>query len=145
MVAVLAHFFTETEHFYVSLDRMQGVPVLDESRADIMVFQFLGPPGGSMYEYEYCLVESKRADRSWPETLEHLRRHCRSTDSQSGQIYGIIHVGLHVQSFSSDIGVLTALTECLHLRDDVDQVTAAMQEMKRDPVPILWQRTHQPS
>lgn len=33
--------------------------------------------------YDYCLVESKRANMSWDAALEHLSRHCGGTEKTS--------------------------------------------------------------
>ncbi|KAF2803694.1 uncharacterized protein BDZ99DRAFT_160354 [Mytilinidion resinicola] len=77
-LAILKHFFVEAEGFDVVQEESLGETTVGETQADMSVLKILARPGGSMYAYDYCLVESKRADRSWPLTRDHLSRHCGS-------------------------------------------------------------------
>ncbi|KAF2464444.1 uncharacterized protein BDR25DRAFT_319185 [Lindgomyces ingoldianus] len=137
MIAVLKHFFLEDEGFDVLQEESRGELDQNELRVDMAVLKITSRPGGSLYAYDYCLVESKKADRSWTETEHHLSRHCASTENQSGQVYGIVHIGLYVQFFTADRGVLTALSGGLHIRNDVNAITTMFGNMKRQPLPCL--------
>ncbi len=136
-MSMLRYFFTEDEGFDVCQEEPRGELDQTESRADMTVLKLKARPGGSMYAYDYCLVESKRANRSWTDTQNHLSRHCGGTENQSGRVYGIVHVGLHVQFFNSNRGVLTPLSGGLHVRNDVNTITTMFQDMKRRPPPYL--------
>ncbi len=101
------------------------------------VLKITSRPGGSLYAYDYCLVESKKAGKNWGETQHHLSRHCGGTENQSGQVYGIVHIGLHIQFFTANRGVLTALSGGLHIRNDVNTITNMLGNMKSRPLPFL--------
>lgn len=137
MMAVLKYFFLEDEGFDVLQEESRGETAPGESRADMAVLKITARPGGSMYAYDYCLVESKTARESWAETEDHLGRHCEGTDNQSGQVYGIVHIGLYVQFFTANKGTLAALSGRLHVRNDVNAVTTMFESMKRHPLPFL--------
>jgi hypothetical protein len=66
-----------------------------------------------------------------------LSRHCAGTENKSGQVYGIIHIELHVQFFTANRGVLTALSSRLHIQNDDNAITAMFANMKRRPLPFL--------
>jgi hypothetical protein len=70
------------------------------------VLKITSRPGGIMYAYDYCLVESKKTGKSWNETQIHLSRHCGGTENQPGQVYGVIHIGLNIQFFTANRGYL---------------------------------------
>jgi hypothetical protein len=137
MVAVLKHFFLEDDGFDVLQEECRGELDQTESRADVAVLKITSRPGGSMYAYDYSLIESKKADKSWTDTHDHLSRHCGGTENQSGKVYGIIHIGLHVQLFTADHGILTPLSGVLHLRRDVGLLTSHFTAMKNRPLSFL--------
>jgi len=136
-VAVLKYFFLEDEGFDVFQEESRGEADQSTSRADMTVLKITARPGGSMYAYDYCLIESKRAGRGWAETENHLSRHCVGTENHSGQVYGIVHIGLLIQFFTANRGVLTALSGPLHIRDDVNTISTMFGSMKRRPLPFL--------
>ena len=136
MVAILKYFFTEDEGFDI-FQESRGETDQTESRADVAVLKITSRPGGSVYAYDYCLVESKKAVKSWNETQDHLSRHCGGTENQSGQVYGIIHIGLYIKFFTANSGVLTALSGYLHVRNDVNTVITMFGNMKSRPLPFL--------
>ncbi|KAF1948554.1 hypothetical protein CC80DRAFT_599569 [Byssothecium circinans] len=137
MVAILWYFFPEGEGFNVLQGESRREIDQTESRVDIAVLNLTSPPGGSMHAYDYCLVESKKADRSWSEMECHLSKLCARTENKSKQVYGMIHIGLHVQFFTADRGTLTALSGGLHVRNDVNAVTTMLENMKRRPLPFI--------
>lgn len=138
MVAVLRHFFLEDEGFEVVQEESRGDLAPGESRVDVAVLKITSRPGGSPYTYDYCLVESKKADRSWADNTEdHLSRHCAGIENHSGQVYFIIHTGLYVQFFTADRGGLTALSGGLHIQNNVNAITTMFANMKRQPLPFL--------
>ncbi|KAF1843366.1 uncharacterized protein K460DRAFT_407722 [Cucurbitaria berberidis CBS 394.84] len=137
MVAILRCFFLEEKGFDVLQEESRGEVDQAESMADMAVLQLLSRPGGSTYAYDYCLVESKKADKSWTETQDHLSRLCGGTQNDSGKVYGIVHIGLYIQFFRADSGGLTALSGGLHVRNDVNAITVMFENIKRNPLPIL--------
>ena len=64
MVAIFIHFFQEDEGFEVLQEESHRETDQTESRADVAVLEITSRPGGSIYAYEYCPVESKKAGRS---------------------------------------------------------------------------------
>nr|POE72075.1 hypothetical protein CFP56_11951 [Quercus suber] len=136
MSEVLRYFFTKREGFLLFQEEVRGERSSGGTIADMVVFKILARPGGSMYTYDYCMVESKRAGRSWREAEDHLSRHCENTDNTSKQVYALLQIGLLVKFYSANHGVLTALSGRLHLRDHVDEVTAMFTSLKRDPLPV---------
>jgi hypothetical protein len=137
MMAVLKHFFLEEDGFDILQEESRGELDQTESIVNMAVLKIICRPGGSQYSYDYCLVESKKANKSWTETEEHLRRHCAGTENQSRQVYGIIHIGLHVQFFTAQRGTLMRLSGRLHIRHDVNAITTMLGNMKRQPLPFL--------
>jgi len=93
MVGVLKHFFSgpyfEVYRDVCSSDVDEGV-----SRPDWSVVQSLSRPGGSLHQYDYCYVECKEQGRDWKEAFDDLARHCGGNGNDSGEVYGIVQVGL---------------------------------------------------
>ena len=136
MVGVLRHFFKEHERFHVFQEESLGETEDDESRVDAAVLKILSRPGGSPYAYDYCLVESKKAGKSWTAAEDHLSRHCGGVTIDTKKVYGIVHVGMEIQFFRGDHGVLTQMSGRLHLRTDVAHITAMFEYLKRYPLPL---------
>jgi hypothetical protein len=137
MVSILNAFFPDKEYFDVFQGASRGERGKAESRVDIMVLKTTCPPGGSLLIFDYCLGQSKAPGADWEATRNDLSRHCADTDNPSGQVYGIVHIGLEVQLFSAIRGVLTPLSDVLHLRRDVDLVTTLFTRMKTRPFPFV--------
>jgi hypothetical protein len=137
MMEVLRHFFLDSAGFHVYQEESRGELYQAESKADMAVLKVLSRPGGSFYTYDFLMVESKRADQSWPATEIQLSRHCGGTDNPSGQVYGIVHVGLYMQFFKADRGVLTPLSARLHIRNNVNDITAWFGHVIRTPLPMV--------
>jgi hypothetical protein len=137
MVTMLRYFFTEDEDFDVLQEESRGEIGQAESIVDAVVLKVLWRPGGSSYGYDYCMVESKRAGISWTKTYDHLSRHCAGTGNSSGRVYGIVHIGLYVQMFSADHGILTPMSGRLHLRNDAGLLTTLFASIRDRPVPVL--------
>jgi hypothetical protein len=80
------------------------------SKADASILKILARPGGSTYSYDFCLVESKKAGRSWPAIEDQLSRYCGGAQVDSRKVYGIFYVGMMIQFFRADAGVLTLMS-----------------------------------
>ncbi|KAI9713583.1 MAG: hypothetical protein M1820_000965 [Bogoriella megaspora] len=137
VAAILKHFFPEDEGFDVLQEESRWEEIQGESVADMAVLKVICRPGGSMYTYDYCLIESKKADIGWDEVEDHLSRHCGGTENDSKQVYGIAHIGLHIRFFTADRGILMALSGRLHVKEDVDRVTTMFRAMKNRPLPFI--------
>ncbi|KAF2835299.1 hypothetical protein M501DRAFT_999347 [Patellaria atrata CBS 101060] len=133
MMAILRYFFKEDEGFDVFQEESRGETSQGESRPDMTVLKITARPGGSTYAYDYCLIESKKAGESWDATQDHLSRHYGGTENPSREVYGIVQIGLCIRFFTARNGVLTAQSGYLHVRDDVNDITAGMENMKRRP------------
>lgn len=136
MFQVLHFFFPSSENFSVIQEQNRGEFDSLESVADYVVFKELFCPGGPSYFHDFCLIESKRAGRSWSKAEDHLARHCAGTDNDSDKVYGMIQIGLHIQLFTADKGILTRQSNRLHLTKDVDRVTRLFESMKANPIPM---------
>lgn len=136
MLAVLRHFFKETEDYEVVQEESLGEFADHESRADASVLKILARPGGSTYSYDYCLVESKKLGRNWAETEDQLSRHCGGTQNESRRVYGIVHVGLEIKFFRGNAGWLEGISQPLHLRRDVRTIAEWFEFLKRNPLPL---------
>lgn len=135
IMAILRYFFDESEDFDV-FQESRGVTSENESKADIAVLKILCPPGGNAYAYDYCLVKSKRAGESWAETEDQLSRRCGGTFNDPKQVYGIMQVGLEIQFFKANAGVLINISNCMHVRNDVAHITTMIGYLKRHPLAV---------
>jgi len=136
-MAILHWFYTNTatEQYSITQEESLGETSQGESRADAIVLRIFCRPGGSFYGYEILVGESKKLGEGWLGAEDQLSRHCSGVNIDSGQVYGFVHVGLHLQLYKADKGVLTPQTGRLHMRNDVAAITSWFQWMKQNPLP----------
>jgi hypothetical protein len=132
MLGILRWLFPDRMGFDVVQEDLAG-----KGRPDYTILKISGRPGGTDYTYTYCIVESKPAGAPWDSTEDQCHNYCSESDNESSQLYGIVHVGLETRFFKYIQGVFTPLTERLHLRRDVQDITDAAAFMKRNPLPFL--------
>lgn len=133
MTAIIKSVFKESEGFDVTQEETRGVSGAS-SIPDIIVLKIIARVGGSMYPFDYCMIESKALGESWGGTEGQLSLHCQGTDNPSEQVYGIVHVGMHIQVYTADQGALTAVSDRMHLRNNVTDVTNWLQNIKHNPL-----------
>jgi hypothetical protein len=117
-------------------EESRGVTTQTNSRADMAVLKLIARPGGSLYSYDYCLVESKRKGESWPAAVRHLRRHCAGTEAPAEEVYGIVQVGEEMEFYKAKNGELTKISDRLHFVDQVADVMNMCKYLKVHPLPL---------
>ncbi|QPG98716.1 hypothetical protein C2857_007894 [Epichloe festucae Fl1] len=109
----------------------------DTSAPDHTVFKVECRAGGSTYMYDFLMVECKKADYNWEAAVEHLTRHCENGHNESGQVYGMIQVGMNVQFFHWGNTTLTTMSGVFHLRNDPEEITQWAEYLKANPFPFV--------
>lgn len=71
-------------------------------RPDFTVFKLLARPGGSAYEYDFLLGETKVPGESWGTYTDHLHTACASNDNDTKNIYGMLQIGFEVQFYKHE-------------------------------------------
>ena len=135
MAAIIKSVFKDSEGFEVVQEETRGPPGAT-SLPDFVVLKIIARRSGSLYVYDYCLVESKKLGEPWGATEGHLSIHCQDVDNELKKVYGIVHVGMHIQVYQADQGALTELSGRMHLRNDVSDITAWLQYIKNNPLPV---------
>lgn len=92
--AILRWLFKEEEGYDVVQEDDRGTSIPDH-----VVFKIECRPGGSLYAYDFMMVECKKAGYSWDSAFEQCTRHCENSHNESGQVYGMVQVGMDVQFF----------------------------------------------
>lgn len=136
MVDILRHFFVDP-YFTVYQEESAGEQEVDESRPDFSVVKIMSRPGGSFYQYDYCMVESKKHGQNWDGAVDHLTRHCAGNGNVSGTVYAIVHVGLEIQFFKGTDAVLTSLSGRVNLRHDITNVTQWFTHVRDTPFALV--------
>ncbi|KAF2791345.1 hypothetical protein K505DRAFT_376861 [Melanomma pulvis-pyrius CBS 109.77] len=136
LMRILSYFFPSKEGFSLAQEP-RGEIRHNDSEVDIVVLKCLSPPGGTPHAWDYCLVTTKRPGESWAQVVDQLSRRCGGTDNSLKQVYGIVQVGLEVQFFRAEFGVLTALSERVHLVNDVARVTTLFEYLKHRPLALI--------
>lgn len=126
----LEFFFSHTDRFHVFLEPSHG----GSGPTVLKVLQRIASTAGDLHFYDYCMVESRKAGASWAAAEDQLSWHCGGTVNDSKKLYCIVHIGLHVQFFKANRGVLVQLSNRLHLRNEVNEVTHWFENMKRYPL-----------
>lgn len=130
--SILKELFPTSEGFDVTQEETNV-----NTKPDSTIFQISSRPGGSLYAYEFCLVESKKHAQSWTATEDQLANHTFNSDNDSKQVYGIVHIGMEIKIYRSDRGTLTPLNQKMHLRRDVHTITQWAQHLKQNPLPFV--------
>ena len=83
------------------------------------------------------MVECKKAGESWLSASEQCTRHCENSHNESGQVYGMVQVGMDIQFCQWKNSTLTPLSGSLHLREHVQQIMEWAEYLKAHPLPIV--------
>lgn len=106
-------------------------------RPDFTVFKLLSRPGGSSYEYDFLLGETKVPGESWRTFTEHLHTVCANNDNDTKNVYGMLQIGFEVQFYKHENYQFEAVGGRMHLVNDVHNIIAWAQHMKANPMPFV--------
>jgi hypothetical protein len=137
MVEILRFCFPDKDGWAIYQEESRGELGQAESRSDMAVLKLIARPGGSLYSYDYCLVESKKKGGSWPAAVEQLGRHCAGTEVESKEVYGIVQVGEEIEFYKAKNGELTRMSNRLHFVDQVEDVMNMCRYLKVYPLPLF--------
>lgn len=132
MAGILRFIFPEDEGYNIVAESQQEV-----SRADFCAFKILRRPGGTIWEYDFMLIESKARGRAWGDTEDHLLDHLAGNHNESKNCYGMIQIGLEVQFYKFERFVFSRVGRKMHLIADVHDVIREGQRLKDNPLQIL--------
>ncbi|KAH7395441.1 hypothetical protein BKA64DRAFT_59225 [Cadophora sp. MPI-SDFR-AT-0126] len=134
MSAILQWMFTPNEGYSVVQEDMAA-----NLHPDFTVFKLLTRPGGSFYEYDFLLGETKVPGASWSTFAEHLHTVCANNDNDTNNVYGMLQVGFEIQFYKHENYRFEAIGGRMHLVNDVNNVMAWAQHMKANPMPFVSQ------
>ncbi|TVY23755.1 hypothetical protein LHYA1_G007432 [Lachnellula hyalina] len=120
----------------------EGFSVLQEGMAadlhpDFTVFKVLRRPGGSLYEYDFLVGETKVPGEAWGAFTDHLHTVCANNNNDSKNVYGLLQIGFEIQLYKHENQRFEAISERMHLVRDVQSVIAWFQHVKARPMPFL--------
>ncbi|KAH8800757.1 hypothetical protein F5884DRAFT_808710, partial [Xylogone sp. PMI_703] len=121
--------------------RQNGYTLVQEDmagqmRPDFTVFKLLCRPGGSTYEYEFLLAESKKVGEPWGSTEQHLQTVCENNDNDTRNVYAMIQIGLKVQFYKYENHSFEKFGEELDLVSDAPTVINWANYLKAHPMPV---------
>lgn len=128
MTEILRWLFPNEEGYSVIAEDSR-----DTSIPDHVIFKISCRPGGSLYMYDFCMVECKRDGESWPATEEQCFNHCFNTENEVKKLYAIIQLGMQLQFYSFEEGNFRKLGGKLHLCHDVAGIIQSAEYMKENP------------
>ncbi|KAH8665131.1 hypothetical protein BGZ60DRAFT_410814 [Tricladium varicosporioides] len=131
MCGILQWIFTSDEGFSVMQEDMATLHL------DFTVLRLLARPGGSTYEYDFLLGETKIPRESWSINTNHLHTVCASNDNDTKNVYGMLQVGFEVQFFKHENYQFEAIGGRMHLVNDVHNVISWARYMKENPMPFV--------
>ncbi|KAH6665407.1 hypothetical protein B0J14DRAFT_606071 [Halenospora varia] len=132
MSEILQWLFTRQEGFTVVQEDSAG-----DLRPDFSVLKLLCRPGGSNYEYEFLLAESKKLGEPWGSTEDHLETACENNDNDTKNVYAMIQIGLVVQFYKFESRRFQKLGGTMDLVNQVQAVIQCANYMKSNPMPVI--------
>ncbi|KAF2476819.1 uncharacterized protein BDR25DRAFT_338963 [Lindgomyces ingoldianus] len=114
IVEILWFCFPDRDSWGIYQEESRGELDQNESKPDMAVLKLVARPGGSLYTYDYCLVESKKKGGSWSAAVEQLGRHCAGTEVESKQVYAITQVGEEMEFYKAKDSELIRMADRLH-------------------------------
>ncbi|KAI0508243.1 hypothetical protein F5B22DRAFT_650097 [Xylaria bambusicola] len=100
MGSILRFMFPEREGFDV-VQETEG----DNSRPDFSTLKVSQRPGGTLYQYDFMLTESKKMGQPWGATEDQLQDHLAGNGNESKNCYGRIQIGLLAQFYKYEGGI----------------------------------------
>ncbi|KAF2466098.1 uncharacterized protein BDR25DRAFT_345705 [Lindgomyces ingoldianus] len=129
---ILRFIFPSSEGFSVV---WEAVSV--NTQPDFYVFKVLQRPGRSLYQYEYMLMECKKAGESWEHTKDHFYKHLAENGNDSKNCYGMVQIGFNVQFCKYENYNFSEVGEVMHLINNANDVIAWGRHIKDNPMPFL--------
>ncbi|KAK5627749.1 hypothetical protein RRF57_003464 [Xylaria bambusicola] len=132
MGSILRFMFPEREGFDV-VQETEG----DNSRPDFSTLKVSLRPGGTLYQYDFMLTESKKMGQPWGATEDQLQDHLAGNGNESKNCYGMIQIGLRVQFYKYEGGICSKVGGQMHLIRDVHGIMLWGQYLKENPLPFV--------
>jgi hypothetical protein len=129
---ILRFFFPPSEGYSLVQET-----VSINSEPDFRVFKVSQRPGGTLYQYEFMLVECKKPGEGWGATEDHLHGHLEGNGNDSKNCYGMVLVGLIMQFYKYENHTFRGFGGQMHLINDVDNVVAWGRHIKDNPMPFV--------
>ncbi|KAI0157208.1 hypothetical protein GGR57DRAFT_461242 [Xylariaceae sp. FL1272] len=127
---ILRFMFPESEGFDVVRDDDGSA-----SAADFSITKACGQPGGTLYQYNFMLIESKRLGKPWCDIEDRLLNHLRGNDSKN--CYGMIQIGLVVQFYKYEDDVCSKVGGRMHLITDANDIMRWGRHLKENPMSFV--------
>ncbi|KAI3338037.1 hypothetical protein F4824DRAFT_499816 [Ustulina deusta] len=132
MGSILRFMFPERERFDVVQETES-----DNSRPDFSTLKVSQRPGGTLYQYDFMLTESKKMGQPWGATEDQLQDHLAGNGNESKNCYGMIQIGLLVQFYKYEGGICSKVGGQMHLIRDVHDIMLWGQYLKENPLPFV--------
>jgi hypothetical protein len=130
---ILRFLFPATEGY----DVIQEVEGDANTRPDFGVFKVSRRPGGTLWQYDFMLTESKKQGEAWGSSEDHLHSHLAGTDNESKHVYGMLQIGLEVQFYKYARGAFTKVGGKMHLVTHVSDMVTWSRWLKANPLPFV--------
>lgn len=109
----------------------------DSTRPDFCTFKISRRPGGTFYQYEFMLTESKKKGVAWGATEDHLHEHLAGNRNDTKNCYGMVQVGLQVQFYKYENRHFSTVGPEMHLIDHANDVINWGRHLKANPMPFV--------
>ncbi|RDL33344.1 Uncharacterized protein BP5553_08783 [Venustampulla echinocandica] len=129
MCGILQWIITSNEGFSVMQEDMAA-----NLRPGFTVSRF-ARPGGSSYEYDFLLGETKAPGESWGTYADHTV--CAGNDNDTKNTYGMLQIGFEIQFYKYENYHFEAIGGRMHLVNDEHNVTDWSRHMKSIPMPVV--------
>ncbi|KAL1800296.1 hypothetical protein ACET3X_000638 [Alternaria dauci] len=120
----------------------EGYSVVQETvsvntHPDFCLFKVSQRPGGTLYQYEFMLVESKKPGEAWASTEDHLHDHLEGNGNDSKNCYGMVQIGLDVHFYKYENSNFSRIGGRMHLINDANNVVVWGRHIKDNPMPFV--------
>jgi hypothetical protein len=106
------------------------------SRPDVIVFKVWRTTRGSMYSFDYLIVECKSSDYDFDDAEPQLREAMEQPDNVEYNVYGLLQCGLRLQFYKYENHQFQRLGQPMHIVNDVHRVQQQFQYIKDHPLPL---------
>lgn len=126
---ILSWFFEAEEGYSFAFEDSRY-----ESGPDRISFKVEYITVNPLHTHDVMIVVCKRAGESWDLAEDQCQRHCEKTDNESGQIYGMIQLGMEIKFYQWANSTLTPLGHRFQIRNDVQDITEWVNHLKAHPL-----------
>ena len=124
----------------LAFPRSEGFSVVAETESettkpDMIVFKIWARPSGTLYNYDYMVVECKNSYHTITETEPQLYEAVANTTNEVKNVYGLIQCGLHLQFYKYENSQSQKLGGAMHIVNDARDVQQMLEYVKTHP---LW-------